>query len=141
MLNLMFKKKTMFFQGSNENILKSIKSVSGRHHQYKHLMADFSQRIAVVAVQSLSRVQLFETLWTTARQTSPVLHVSWSLLRLMSIESAMLSNYLTLCRPLLLSLQSFPASGSFPMSWLFPSGGQSIGASAFASLLPMNIQG
>ena len=37
--------------------------------------------------------------------------------------------------------QSFPASGSFPMSWLFPSGGQSIGASALASVLPMNIQG
>ena len=36
-------------------------------------------------------------------------------------------------------LQSFPASGSFLMSWLFPSGGQSIGASA--SVLPMNIQG
>ena len=35
--------------------------------------------------------------------------------------------------------QSFPASGYFPMSWLFPSGGQSIGASA--SVLPMNIQG
>ena len=38
-------------------------------------------------------------------------------------------------------LQSFPASGSFPMSWLFTSGGQSIGASASASVLPMNIQG
>ena len=38
-------------------------------------------------------------------------------------------------------LQSFPESGSFPMSWLFPSGGQSIGASASASVLPMNIQG
>ena len=37
--------------------------------------------------------------------------------------------------------QSFPASGSFPMSWLFISGGQSIGASASASVLPMNIQG
>ena len=36
-------------------------------------------------------------------------------------------------------LQSFPASGSFPMSWLFASDGQSIGASA--SVLPMNIQG
>ena len=34
-------------------------------------------------------------------------------------------------------LQSFPASGSFPMSWLFASGGQSIGASAWASALPM----
>ena len=38
-------------------------------------------------------------------------------------------------------LQSFPASGSFPVSWLFPSGGQSIGAPASASVLPMNIQG
>ena len=38
-------------------------------------------------------------------------------------------------------LQSFPASGSFPMSQLFASGGQSIGASASASVLPMNIQG
>ena len=37
-------------------------------------------------------------------------------------------------------LQSFPASGSFPMSWLFVSGGQSIGASASASVIPMNIQ-
>ena len=37
-------------------------------------------------------------------------------------------------------LQSFPASGSFPMSWFFTSGGQSIGVSASASVLPMNIQ-
>ena len=36
--------------------------------------------------------------------------------------------------------QSFPASGSFPMSQLFASGGQSIGVSASASVLPMNIQ-
>ena len=36
--------------------------------------------------------------------------------------------------------QSFPASGSFPVSWLFPSGGQSIGDSASASVLPMNIR-
>ena len=38
-------------------------------------------------------------------------------------------------------LQSFPASGPFPMSWLFASSGQSIRASALASALPMNIQG
>ena len=37
-------------------------------------------------------------------------------------------------------LQSFPASRSFPMSWLFASGGQSIGATASASVLPMDIQ-
>ena len=37
--------------------------------------------------------------------------------------------------------QSFPASGSFPIRWLFASGGQSVGTSASASVLPMNIQG
>ena len=37
--------------------------------------------------------------------------------------------------------QSFPASGSFPVSWLFTSGGQNIGASALAPVLPMNTQG
>ena len=49
------------------------------------------------------------------------------------------SNHIILCRSLLRLLAIFPASGSFPMSWLFTSGGQSIGASA--SVLPMNIQG
>ena len=38
-------------------------------------------------------------------------------------------------------LQSFPASRSFPMNWIFVSGGQSIGASALASVLPINIHG
>ena len=52
------------------------------------------------------------------------------------LELMMPSNHLSL----LLLLQSFPASGSFPMSWLFISGYQSIGASASASVLPMNIK-
>ena len=43
--------------------------------------------------------------------------------------------------PFSICLQSFPASGSFPVSWLFKSGGQSIGASASASVHPVNIQG
>ena len=49
-------------------------------------------------------------------------------------------NHLTLCRPLL-CLQSFPTSESFSVSQLFTSGGQSIGVSASASVLPINIQG
>ena len=65
--------------------------------------------------------------------------ISWSLLQLLSTELMMLSNHLILCFPLL--LQSFLASASFPVSQLFASGGQSIGASASASLLPVNIQG
>ena len=64
--------------------------------------------------------------------------LSWSLLRFMSTESVMPSNHLILCRPLL--LPSFPAPGSFQMSLLFTSGGQSIGVSASASVLPMNTQ-
>ena len=59
----------------------------------------------------------------------------------MAIESVMPSNHLILCRLFSFCLQSFPASGSFPMSWLFTSGGQSIGASASATVLAMNIQG
>ena len=43
--------------------------------------------------------------------------------------------------PFSFCLQSFLASGSFPMRWLFTSGGQSIGISALTSVLPMNIQG
>ena len=43
--------------------------------------------------------------------------------------------------PFAFCLQSFPGSGSFPMSWLFTSGGQSIGVSASASVLPMTLQG
>ena len=73
----------------------------------------------------------------------PVLYlskISQSLLKLMSIELVMPSNHFVLCHPLLLPLQAFPASGFFPMSRLFASGGQSIGASASASVLPMTIQ-
>ena len=64
-----------------------------------------------------------------------------TLLKLMSVESVMPSNHLILCQPLSFCLQSFPASGSFLMSRLLASGGQSIGVSASASVLQMNIQG
>ena len=65
--------------------------------------------------------------------------ISWSLLRFMSVELVVLSNHLILCAPFSFHLQSFPASGSFPMNWLFASCGQSSEASA--SVLLMNIQG
>ena len=58
-----------------------------------------------------------------------------------SIESAMPSYHLILCHPLLLLPSNFPASRSFPMSWLFASGDQSIGALVSESFLPVNIQG
>jgi len=56
------------------------------------------------------------------------------------IELVMPSNHLIFCHPLLLCLQSFPGSGSFPMSQFFTSGGQSIGVSPSTSVLPMNTQ-
>ena len=60
-----------------------------------------------------------------ALQASLSFTVSWSLLQLMSIESGMLSNHLILWAPFSFYLQSFPASGSFPMSQLFTSSGHS----------------
>ena len=60
-------------------------------------------------VQSLSRVRLFVTPWTAARQASLSIANSWSLLRLMSIESVMPSNHLILRRPLLLLPSIFPS--------------------------------
>ena len=65
---------------------------------------------------------------------------SWSLLKLMFIKLVMpsISSFVI---PFSSCLQSFPTSGSFLMSWLFASGGQSIGASASASIFPKNIQG
>ena len=95
-----------------------------RIHETKH--ADSS-------VQLLSCVRLFATPWTAACQASLSITNSRSLLKLMSIELVKPSNYL-------LCLQSFPASGSFQMSQFFASGGHSIGVSASASVLPMNIQ-
>ena len=61
------------------------------------------------SVQSLSRVRLFATPWTTARQASLFINNSQSLLKLMSIELVMPSNHLILCHPLLL-LPSIPPS-------------------------------
>ena len=77
-----------------------------------------------VGVQSLSRVWLFATPWTPARQASLSFTVSCSLLKPMSIASVMPSNHLILCRLLLLLPSIFPSIRVFPVSQLFPSGGQ-----------------
>ena len=86
-----------------------------------------------------SHVWLFVTPWTAAFLVSLFITDSRSLHKLMSIES-MILNHLILCLPFSSCPQSFPASGSFPMSQLFTSGSWSTGASASASVLPMNIQ-
>ena len=93
------------------------------------------------SVQSLTRVQLLVTLWTAACQTSLSITNSWGLLKSMSTESVMPSSHLILFVPFSFCPQCLPASGSFPMSQLFTWGGQNIGVSASASVLPMNTQG
>ena len=100
-------------------------------------LRDNPQKLSPVSVQSLSHVQLFVTPWTAANQASLSITKSRSLIKLMNIKSVIPSNHLV---PFSSWLQSFPASGSFPMSQFFSSGGQSIGVSASASVLPINIQ-
>ena len=97
-----------------------------------------TQCLLGVVVQSLSRALLFATLWTAACQVSLSFTISWTLFKLIPLSQQ--------CHPTVSAsvflfsscLHSFPATGSFLMSWLFASGGQRIGASA--SVLPMNIQ-
>ena len=94
-----------------------------------------------VVVQSLSHVWLFLTPWTVACQAYLSSTMYRSLLKFMSIESVMLSNHHIIYHPLLLLPQSFPASRSFPISWLFISGSQCTRALAPATVLPVDTQG
>ena len=77
------------------------------------------------SVQFSRSVWLFVTPWIAARQASLSITNSLSPPKLMSIESVMPSSYLILCHPLLLLPPIPPPPGSFPMSQLFASGGQS----------------
>ena len=91
-----------------------------------------------VVAQLPSCVRLFVTPWMPGL---PIPHHLQSLPKCMSIELVMPSKHLILCHPFSYCCQSFPASGSFPMSRFFASGGQSIWASSSASVLLMNVQG
>ena len=96
--------------------------------------------IPINSVQSLSHVRLFATPWAAGGQASLSITNFQILPKLTSTESVMPSNHLILVIPFSSHLQSFPASGSFQMSQLFTSHGQSIGVSASTSVLPMNTQ-
>ena len=110
------------------------------HPRWVSVAPPLEPPVSTFSVQPLSRVQLFATPRTAAHQApcpspTPRVHPT----------SCPLSRW---CHPTISSSvvpfsscpQSFPASGSFPMTQLFASGGQSIGGSASASVLPMNIQ-
>ena len=100
--------------------------------------------LVILQFSQFSHTIVYDCLWPHgpqhARPLCPIINRQ-NLLKRMSIESVMPSNHLILCHPLLLPpLQSFPASGFYQMSQFLASGGQIIGISASASVLPMDIQ-
>ena len=80
-------------------------------------------RFYISSVQSFSHIQFFSTPWTAAHQVSLSITNSWSLLKLMSIESMMPSNHIILCRPLLLlpsiflSIKVFSNESALRIRW------------------------
>ena len=92
------------------------------------------------SVQSLSHVWLFATPWTAACQASLSITNSRSPFKHMSIESWCHRTISSSVVPFSSCPQSVPAPGSFEMSQLFASGGQSLGVSASTSVLSMNTQ-
>ena len=94
----------------------------------------------VVVVQLLTCVPLFATPWTAALQASCPSLSSWVRSNSCPLSQWCHSTISSSIVPFSSCLQSFPSSGSFPMSQFFVSGGQSIGVSASASVFPMNIQ-
>ena len=95
----------------------------------------------ISSVQSLSRVRLLATPWTAAHQASLSITNTQSLLNSCPLNQRCHPTISSSVIPFSSCLQLLSASGPFPMSWFFTSGGHSIGTSASASVLPMNIQG
>ena len=119
---------------SNTSLFPPLLS-SGNHHS---ILCCYSLSTLFFVFQLLSHVGLFATSWAAAHQASLSITISWSFLKLMSIELVMPSNHLILCCPLLLVLSILPSIRI--VSWLFASGVQSTGASGSESVLPMIIQ-
>ena len=113
---------------------------TGKYRSVGSLTLTYMKENIFSLVQLLSHVQLFVTTWTAARQASLSIANSRSVLKLMSIEWWCQPTISSSIVPFSSRLQSFPASGSFPTSQLFTSGGQGIGVSASTSVLPMNTQ-
>ena len=121
------------------NILCSFPSQFHRSSSILRSLA-FCKIVSFQSAQSLNPVQLFATPWTAAHQASLSITNSQSLLKVISIELVMPSNHFILCCPLLLLPSIFSSIKVFPVSQLFASGSQSIGASASASVVSMNFQ-
>ena len=91
-------------------------------------------------ISQFSHSVVSNSLWPHGLQHFLTITNSWSLLKLISIESVIPSNHLILCRPLILLPSIFPSIRVFPASQFFTSGGQRIAVSTSVSVLPMNIQ-
>ena len=105
--------------GQMSNWSKYISSASWKHCS----VSDHPNTVQFSSVQSLSRIWLFVTPWIAACQASLSITSSWSLLKLMPIESVMPSNHLILCRPLLLpppippSIRVFSNESTLRITW------------------------
>ena len=122
-----------FLECLDEDLATLVKSHkpdwSKLHTNALAILAD--QLFKTIVVQSLSRVWLFATPQTAACQASLSFTTSQSLLKLCPLNQWYHPS--SSIHPLLLLPSIFPSTGSFPMSWLFESRGQSIGASASAT--------
>ena len=110
-------------------------------HSCQHLLLNQPPPPFYSKSESHSVVSDSTTSWTVAHLASLSFTLSWSLLKLMSIESVMPSNRITLCHPLLFLSSIFPSIRVISSESALHINGQCIGASALASVLPMNIQG
>ena len=99
------------------------------HELWKNYSFGYMGLCRQSVVQSLIHVWLFAILWAASCQPSLSFTTSWSLLKLMTTKSVMPQTVSSSVIPFSSCLQCFPASGAFPMSQLFTSCGQSIGAS------------
>ena len=116
-------------------------SLNGQYrNQIDYILCSQRWKSSTSSVQLLSHVQLFVTPWTAVRQASLSITNSRSPPKPMSIVLVMPSTISSSVIPFSFCPQSFPASGSFQMSQLFASDGQSIGVSASTSVPPMNTQ-
>ena len=116
--------------------------VANLHMKRTGTVLVFTHFATSVCSCSVTQSCLFVVPWTAARQTSLSFTISQNLLKLMPIESVMLSKTISSSvAPFSSCLPSFPGSESFPIIQLFASGGQSTGASASTSVLPVNAQG
>ena len=118
----MFEKNREILKCINAQLIYMFKFKSNHYKKCnQHWLAKQKEAsVQFSSVQSLSRVQLFATPWTAARQASLSITNSWSLLKFMSIELVMPSNHLILCCPLLFPPSIFPSIRVFSNESVLP---------------------